>query len=59
MSEPLVTSMWGSKPRTFERSSRSKPVITLMTTMSTAMPRVTPRMEMSVMMETNVRRGLR
>ena len=47
------------KPRIFSRRSWSNPLITLMTMIKTATPSATPRMEMSVMMETNVRLGRR
>src|SRR5438105_9619358 len=47
------------KPRIFWRSSWSKPVMTLMTMISTATPKVTPTTEIKVMTETNVRLGRR
>ena len=49
----------GSKPSTALRSSLSNPVMTEITRISTPMPSVTPRIEISVMIETNVRFGLR
>ena len=41
------------------RHSWSKPLITAMTTINTATPNITPITEMTVMTETNVRRGRR
>ncbi len=51
--------MWALKPKNFSCKSRSNPLITLMTMMSTATPSVTPRTEIKVMIETNVRLGRR
>ena len=48
-----------SKSMIFCRSSRSKPVITEITRMSTVTPSVTPMIEIKVMMERKVRFGLR
>ena len=53
----MVTS--GSNPRTVCWSSVSNPFITEMTMIMTAIPRVTPRIEMMVITETNDRFGLR
>ncbi len=46
-------------PMSFSRSSRSNPLMTAITTMSTHTPIVTPDSEISVMTDTNVRLGLR
>jgi len=51
--------MCGSNPNTTSLIFSSNPAITEMTTMSTATPRVTPSTEISVMIETKVRFGLR
>src|SRR6266404_1642915 len=46
-------------PISFWRSSRSNPVITEITRINTVTPSITPRMEISVMIERNVRFGFR
>ena len=55
----LLTRKCGSKPTRCERSSRSKPLITAMTTTSDMMPSATPSTESTVITETNVRFGFR
>ena len=55
----LETTRCASKPTTLRVSSRSNPVMTLMTKISTITPRVTPRMEISVIIERKVRLGFR
>ena len=55
----FVTVTCGSNPSTLLRNSWSNPVITEITTISTAIPSVTPSTEIRVMMETNVRLGFR
>src|SRR5437016_4098035 len=54
-----LTRIWASKSITFWRSSRSKPVITEITRINTVTPSITPRIEISVMIERNVRFGFR
>src|SRR5439155_24289010 len=51
--------MWVLKPRILSRSWRSKPLMTLITMMSTATPNETPSTEINVMTETNVLLGRR
>jgi hypothetical protein len=51
--------MCASKSITFCRSSRSNPVMTEITRISTVTPSVTPSTDTSVMMERKVRFGLR
>ena len=55
----VVTRMCASKSITFWRSSRSNPVITEITRISTVTPSITPRTEINVMMERNVRFGFK
>ena len=55
----VLTRMCASKSITFRCSSRSNPVMTEMTRISTVTPSVTPMTEINVMMERNVRFGLR
>src|SRR5437667_4569413 len=50
---------WVLKPRIVSRRCWSKPLMTLMTMISTATPRVTPSTEIKVMTETNVLLGRR
>ena len=59
ITDSLLTTRWASKPITFRRSSCSNPVITEITRIRTIIPSVTPRIEMSVMIERNVRFGFR
>src|SRR2546428_12874033 len=49
----------GLKPRILSRNCRSNPLMTLMTMISTATPKVTPSTEIKVMTETNVLLGRR
>src|SRR5947207_13795654 len=51
--------MWASQSTTFCRSSRSNPVMTEITTISTVTPSMTPTIEIKVMIETKVRFGFR
>ena len=51
--------MWVLKPRILSRSCWSKPLMTLMTMISTATPSVTPSTEIKVMTETKVLLGRR
>ena len=51
--------MCASKSITFWRSSRSNPVITEITRISTVTPSITPNTEINVMMERNVRFGFK
>ena len=53
------TCRWALKPRMRSRNCSPKPVITAITIINTATPRVTPSTQMSVMMETKVRLGRR
>ena len=55
----LLTTRWASNPITFRRSSCSNPVITEITRIKTMIPSVTPRIEMRVMIERNVRLGFK
>src|SRR5207247_9912217 len=55
----LITRMCASKSITFWRSSRSNPVITEITRISTVTPSITPNTEINVMMERNVRFGFK
>jgi hypothetical protein len=54
-----LTRMCASNSITFWRSSRSNPVITEITRMSTVTPSVTPRIEINVMIDRNVRFGFK
>jgi hypothetical protein len=56
---PPITVTCACMPMSFSRNSRSNPLMTAITTMSTHTPIVTPAREMSVITETNVRLGLR
>src|SRR6478609_7516812 len=51
--------MCASKSMTFCRSSRSKPVMTAITRISTVTPSITPMTEIKVMIERNVRFGFK
>ena len=51
------TLTWALKPRMRSRHSWSKPLITAMTIIRTATPSKTPMTEITVITETNVRRG--
>ena len=51
--------MCASKSITFWRSSRSKPVITEITRISTVTPSITPMTEINVMIDRNVRFGFK
>src|ERR1019366_2463270 len=51
--------MWVLKPRIFSFNWASKPLMTLMTMISTATPSVTPSTEIKVITETNVLLGRR
>src|SRR5207249_5799977 len=55
----VVTRMCASKSITFCRNSRSNPVMTEITRISTVTPSITPNTEINVMMERNVRFGLK
>src|SRR5262249_9867641 len=54
-----VTRMCASKSMTFWRSSRSNPVMTAITRISTVTPSITPMTEINVMIERNVRFGFK
>src|SRR6266853_6847476 len=54
-----LTRICASKSITFWRSSRSNPVITEITRINTVTPSITPRTEINVMIERNVRFGFR
>src|SRR5438552_18227196 len=54
-----LTRMCASKSITFWRNSRSNPVITEITRINTVTPSITPRIEISVMIERNVRFGFK
>src|SRR6266480_3584973 len=54
-----LTRICASKSITFWRSSRSNPVITEITRIKTVTPSITPRTEINVMIERNVRFGFK
>ena len=54
-----LTRMCASNSITFWRSSRSNPVMTEITRMRTVTPSVTPRIEINVMIDRNVRFGFK
>src|SRR2546427_3099315 len=54
-----LTRICASKSITFWRSSRSNPVITEITRIKTVTPSITPRTEINVMIDRNVRFGFK